>query len=73
MSVEQYIQEFEQIQIQSGLEEEPGHTMARILGGLNPSIAEKAELQPYWIFEDVCELAINVDRHSKNKKLFFLF
>jgi len=34
LSVEEYIREFEQLQIRSGIEEEPEQTMARFLRGL---------------------------------------
>jgi len=70
MGVEEYIREFKQLQIKSGLEEETKHTMAKFLRGLNPNIAEKVELQPYWSFKDVCKLAIKVKKHSKNKRSF---
>ena len=44
--------------------------MARFLRGLKPSIAEKVDIQPYWSFEDVCKLAIKVEKYSKGKRLF---
>ena len=44
--------------------------MARFLGGLEPSITEKVDIQPYWSFEDVCKLAIKVERYSKAKRQF---
>jgi len=47
LNVEEYIREFEQLQIRSGLEEEPEQTMARFLRGLDPAIAEKVDLQPF--------------------------
>jgi len=37
LNVEEYIREFEQLQIRSGLEEEPEQTMARFLRGLDPA------------------------------------
>jgi len=42
----------------------------RFLRGLDQGIAKKVDLQPYWSFEDVCKLAIKVERYSKNKKPF---
>jgi len=68
--VEQYIHEFEQLQIRSGVEEEPEQAIARFLRGLELSIAEKVDIQPYWSFEDVCKLAIKLAKHSKRKGLF---
>jgi len=62
LNVEEYIREFEQLQIRSGLEEEPEQTMARFLRGLDPAIAEKVDLQPFWSFEDLCKLAIKVEK-----------
>jgi len=46
MTMEEDIREFEQLQIRSGLEE-PENTIARFLRGLNSSITEKVESQPY--------------------------
>jgi len=68
--VEEYIREFEQLQIRSGLEEEPEQTMARFIRGLDPNLAEKVDIQPYWCFEDVCKLAIKVEKHSKRRGVF---
>jgi len=70
LSVEEYIREFEQLQIRSGLEEEPEQTMARFIRGLDPNLAEKVDIQPYWCFEDVCKLAIKVEKHSKRRGVF---
>ena len=70
LSVEEYIREFEQLQIRSGIKEEPEQTMARFIRGLQSNIAEKVDLQPYWSFEDVCKLAIKVEKYSKGKRLF---
>ena len=59
-----------QLQIQSGLELEPEHTMARILRCLDLSIAEKVKLQAYWTSKDVRKLTIQVEKHSKKKRPF---
>jgi len=69
-TVEEYIREFEQLQIRSGIEEEQDQTMARFLKGLDPGIAEKIDLQPYWSLEDLCKLAIKVEKYSKGKRAF---
>jgi len=47
LSVEEYIHEFKQLQIRSGIEEEHEQTMARFLRGLEPSIVKKVDIQPY--------------------------
>ena len=70
MSVKEYIRKFEQLKIRSGIEEEPEHTVVRFLRGLDQCLAEKVDIQPYRSFEDVCKLAIKVERYSKNKKPF---
>ena len=70
LSVEEYIREFEQLQIESGVKEEPEQTTVRFLRWLEPSIAEKVDLQPYWSFEDICKLAIKVEKYSKSKRSF---
>jgi len=42
--VDEYIRKFEQLQIRSGVEEEPEQTMARFLRGLALSIAKKVDI-----------------------------
>ena len=54
MSVEEYIHEFRQLQIHSGLEEEEQQTMVRSLSGFIPNLFAKVELQPCWSFKDIC-------------------
>ena len=44
--------------------------MVRFLNGLKPSIMEKVDIQHYWMFEDVCKLAIKVEKYSKNKEVY---
>jgi len=44
--------------------------MTRFIRGLESRIAEKVDLQPYWSFEDVCKLAIEVEKYSKGKRPF---
>ena len=66
-NVEEYRREFEQLQIRSGLDEEPEQTMARFLRGLDPAIAEKVDLQPFWSFEDLCKLATRLRNTPREK------
>jgi len=42
--VKEYIREFEQLQMQAGLDEEPERKIARFIKGLSPSITGKVEL-----------------------------
>ena len=68
--MEEYIREFEQLQIMSGIEEEPEQTMARFPRGLESSIAKKVDIHPCWPSEDMCKLAIKVEKYSEGKRLF---
>ena len=45
-------------------------TIARCIKGLSPSIANKVELQPYLSVNDVCHLAIKIEKQLKGKTLF---
>jgi len=36
------------------------------LKGLDQSVAEKVDLQPYYSFDEVCKLVIKVDKYAKN-------
>ena len=62
MKVEEYIREFELLQIRCALREEPEQTIARFLKGLNSSILEMVKLQPFWTFKEACQLAIKVEK-----------
>ena len=44
--------------------------MVNFLKGLEPSIAKKVDIQPYWMFEDICKLANKVEKYSKNVKVY---
>ena len=68
MTVENYIGEFEKLCMLCGLEEIVEHKIARFISGLNDNIAEKVELQQYWSFEDVCKVALKVEKQIKGKK-----
>ncbi|CAL9121038.1 unnamed protein product [Musa textilis] len=48
--------------------EVPEQTVTRFLGGMNREIADMVELQPYWSFEDICKLAIKVEKQLKGKR-----
>ena len=66
--VEEYIREFEGLMLRSDIPEEKEHTIARFLGGLNRDIAYKIELQSYHSFEDVCKLAMKVEKQVMSTK-----
>ncbi len=52
LSVTDYTLEFERLMIQTGVQEDESHTVARYLAGLHKSIADKVELQPHWGYFD---------------------
>nr|GEV76479.1 hypothetical protein [Tanacetum cinerariifolium] len=62
-----YIREFEQLKIRTNVKEAEEYTIARFIGGLNSTIAEKLELQPLWTFEDACKMAITMDKQAKKR------
>ena len=45
-----------------GLNEDSELTFDTFTKGLSPSIANKVELQPYLSFEEVCNLAIKIEK-----------
>jgi len=71
MKIEEYIREFEQLQIRCALREEPEQTIARVPKGLNSAILERVELQPFWTFKDACKLAVKVEKQLKSRRLYF--
>ena len=44
--------------------------MARFFNGLNPLIARKVEFQTYFTLDDVCKLALKVEKRKKEKQVF---
>jgi len=47
------------------LDEKPELKIARFMKGLSPSIASKVELQPHLSFDDMCHLAIKIEKQLK--------
>ncbi|KAI9156366.1 hypothetical protein LWI28_005047 [Acer negundo] len=62
LPVEEYIREFEYLMLRSDINEPEEQTIARFLGGLKRDIANVIRLQPYWSFNDVRKLVINVEQ-----------
>ncbi|XP_071708618.1 uncharacterized protein [Rutidosis leptorrhynchoides] len=67
-SVEEIIQEFERLRMRCDVQEEEEQTIARFLGVLKPEIADVVNLQPYWSFNDVCRLALKVEKQQNRNK-----
>ena len=59
---------FEQLQMKVGLDEEPELKISRFIKGLSPSIANKVDLRTYLSYNDVCHLAIKVEKQFKDRK-----
>ena len=52
------------------LNEDEELTIARFIEGLSPSFTKKMELQPYLSIDDVCNLAIKIERQLRDRKPF---
>jgi len=70
MKVEEYIREFEQLQIRCALREEPKQTITRFLKGINPVILERVELRHFRTSEDACKLAVKVEKQLKLRRAY---
>ena len=61
LSMEEYTTEFDHLKMRCDVSEPEEQTIARYLGGLRSEIANVVQLQPYWTYNDVFELAIKVE------------
>lgn len=66
-TVEEFIAEFDRLRMRCGFEEPEEQIIARFLGQLRPEISDIVQLQPYWTFNDVCSLALKVEKQVKAK------
>ncbi|KAJ0589753.1 putative nucleotidyltransferase, Ribonuclease H [Helianthus annuus] len=66
-SVEELISEFDRLRMRCGAEEEEEQVIARFLGALRSDVSDMVQLQPYWSFNDVCRLALQVEKQLKAK------
>lgn len=64
-TVKDLINEFERLRMRYGAEEGEEQIVARFLGALRSDISDMVELQPYWSFNDVCQLALKVEKQLK--------
>ncbi|KAK0590976.1 hypothetical protein LWI29_033915 [Acer saccharum] len=65
LSVEEYTAEFDHLMIRCDVVEQEEQMIARYLGGLRVEISDVVQLQPYWTYNDVCKLAMKVDKQMK--------
>nr|GEZ88752.1 reverse transcriptase domain-containing protein [Tanacetum cinerariifolium] len=66
-SVEDFIAEFDRLRLRCDVDEEEEQVIARFLGALQPYIADVVHLQQYLTYEDVCRLALKVEKQQKNQ------
>ncbi|KAD4584904.1 hypothetical protein E3N88_22505 [Mikania micrantha] len=66
MSVE-FISTFERMRMRCGMDEEEEQIIARFLGCLRADIAEVVYLQQYYTFDDVCRLALRVEKQLASR------
>nr|GEY48207.1 reverse transcriptase domain-containing protein [Tanacetum cinerariifolium] len=66
-SVEDFIVEFDRLRMRCDVDEEEEQIIARFLGPLQPHIAGVVHLQQYLTYEDVCRLALKVEKQQKNR------
>ena len=67
LSVEDYMTEFENLMMRCEVVEPEEQTIARFLGGLKEEISDVVNLQPFWTYQDVCKLALKVEKQQKTK------
>ena len=67
LSVEEYTTEFDHLMIRCDGVEQEEQMIACYLGGLRVEISDVVQLQPYWTYNDVCKLAMKVEKQLKEK------
>ena len=55
-NIDEYMTEFEKMNMLCNLDETEDHKVATFVAGLNDYLKERVELQPYWTFEEVCKV-----------------
>jgi hypothetical protein len=64
LSVEEYTAKFDHSMMRCDIVEPEEQMVARYLGGLRYEISNVVQLQPYWTYNDVCKLALKVEKQS---------
>nr|GEZ10697.1 retrovirus-related Pol polyprotein from transposon 17.6 [Tanacetum cinerariifolium] len=65
-SVEDFIAEFDRLRMRCDVDEEEEQIIAWFLGAFQPHIVDVVHLQQYLTYEDVCRLALKVEKQQKN-------
>ena len=68
LSVEEYTVEFDHLMIRYDVVEQEKQMIARYLSGLHVEISDVVQLQPYWTYNDICKLAMKVEKQLKEKR-----
>ncbi|KAI9178430.1 hypothetical protein LWI28_026402 [Acer negundo] len=68
LSVVEFNAEFDNLMLKGDVAELEEQSMAGYLGGLNYEISNVVQLQPYWSLNDVCKLAIKVEKQQKEMR-----
>ncbi|KAK0572232.1 hypothetical protein LWI29_028221 [Acer saccharum] len=68
LSVAGYTAEFNNLMLKGDVAEPEEQSMACYLGGLNYEISNVVQLQPYWSLNDVCKLALKVEKQQKEMR-----
>ncbi|KAL9441531.1 hypothetical protein AB3S75_020098 [Citrus x aurantiifolia] len=66
--IEESTAEFEQLMMKCDMVEPEEQTISHYLGGLRIAIGNMVQLRPYWTLQDVCKLAIKVERQQKEAR-----
>nr|GEY42280.1 hypothetical protein [Tanacetum cinerariifolium] len=62
-----FIAEFDRLRMRCDVDEEEEQVIAWFLGALQPHFADVVYLQQYFTYEDVCRLALKVEKQQKNR------
>ena len=66
--MEEYTVEFDHLMIRCDVVEQEEQMIAHYLIGLHVEISDVVQLQPYWTYNDVCKLAMKVEKQLKEKR-----
>jgi len=66
--VEEYIMKFELLMLKCDIVKPEEQIITRYFGGLKKRVSNMVLLHPYWTFNDVRKLALNVEKQQKEVK-----
>ncbi|TXG53757.1 hypothetical protein EZV62_019013 [Acer yangbiense] len=68
LSVAEYTAEFDNLMLKGDVADPEEQSIARYLGGLNYEISNVVQLQPYWSLNDMCKLALKVEKQQNEMR-----